>query len=66
MTTLIEEFLTPGTNKGIFYGGKFQQPHHGRVIQVLNPATAQPLTRVPDATPADVQLAVTAARSAFA
>lgn len=66
MTTLSDQFLTPGTNKGIFYGGKFQKPNHSSVIKVLNPAKAQLFTTVPDATADDVQAAVSAARSAFA
>jgi acyl-CoA reductase-like NAD-dependent aldehyde dehydrogenase len=66
MTTLSDEFLTPGTNKGIFYGGKFQKPNHSAVVKVLNPAKAQLFTTVPDATADDVQAAVSAARSAFA
>ena len=65
MTSLIHEFLKPGTNKGLFYGGKFQKPYRSATIQVLNPATAEPFTTVPDATAHDVQAAVTAARSAF-
>ena len=65
MTSLIHEFLKPGTNKGLFYGGKFQKPDSSATIQVLNPATAEPFTTVPDATARDVQAAVTAARSAF-
>ena len=47
MTTLSDEFLIPGTNKGIFYGGKFQKPNHSAVIKVLNPAKAQLFTTVP-------------------
>lgn len=66
MSKLISEFLTPGTNKGVFYGGRFQKPDHDAVIQVLNPATAQVFTTVPDAKVNDVQAAVTSARSAFA
>jgi acyl-CoA reductase-like NAD-dependent aldehyde dehydrogenase len=66
MTSLIHEFLKPGTNKGLFYGGRFQQPHQRAMIEVFNPANAELFTTVPDATADDVQAAVTAARSAFA
>ena len=65
MTSLIHEFLKPGTNKGLFYGGRFQKPLTSAVIEVLNPATAETFTTVPNATAGDVQAAVTAARSAF-
>ena len=61
MTSLIHEFLKPGTNKGIFYGGQFQKPHKSDVIEVLNPATAELFTTVPNGTADDVQAAVTAA-----
>jgi acyl-CoA reductase-like NAD-dependent aldehyde dehydrogenase len=66
MASLIEEFLTPGTNKGLYYGGAFHQPSHGRLIHVVNPATGRLFTTVPDADEADVALAVAAARAAFA
>ena len=65
MNKLIDDFLTPGTNRGIYYGGMFQKPSHDAVIEVLNPATAQVFSTVPDATATDVQAAVAAARSAF-
>ena len=65
MNKLIDDFLTPGTNRGIYYGGMFQKPSHDGVIEVLNPATAHVFTTVPDATATDVQAAVTAARCAF-
>ena len=65
MNKLIDDFLTPGTNRGIYYGGMFQKPSHDGVIEVLNPATAHVFTTVPDATAIDVQAAVTAARCAF-
>ena len=65
MTSLIHEFLKPGINKGLFYGGRFQKPHTSAVIEVLNPATAEAFTTVPNATVSDVKAAVTSARSAF-
>ena len=65
MAELIDTFLKPGTNLGIFYGGRFQKLNHDTVIEVLNPATAQLFTTVPDSNADDVQAAVTAARSAF-
>lgn len=65
MANLIEEFLRPGTDKGLYYGGAFHQPAHGRKIRVLNPATGQLFTTVPDADESDVASAVIAAREAF-
>ena len=65
MSNIVEEFLLPGTNRGLFYGGKFHLPAHGRCIEVLNPATGEKFTEVPDADAADVRAAVSAARQAF-
>ena len=56
MNKLIDDFLTPGTNRGIYYGGMFQKPSHDGVIEVLNPATAHVFTTVPDATAIDVPI----------
>jgi acyl-CoA reductase-like NAD-dependent aldehyde dehydrogenase len=66
MTNLIEGFLKPGTDRGLYYGGAFRQPAHGNRINVLNPATGKHFTTVPDADETDVANAVTAARAAFA
>lgn len=65
MANLIEEFLEPGTDKGIFYGGSFRQPEHGRRIEVLNPATGRLFTTVPETDETDVSKAVAAAHGAF-
>lgn len=66
MPSLIEEFLQSGTNKGVYYGGAFHQPKSGPQIAVLNPATGQAFTTVPDADAKDVDTAVAAAKGAFA
>lgn len=66
MPSLIETFLQPGTDKGLFYGGAFRQPAAGQRMAVLNPATGQRFTTVPDADASDVDAAVAAARRAFA
>ena len=65
MSDLIDTFTTAGTNKGLYYGGAFRAAQTDAVVDVTNPATATLFTTVPDGTSADVDAAVTAARSAF-
>lgn len=65
MPNIIEELLTPETNKGIFYGGKFHPASQSNQIIVMNPATGTRFTTVPDSAAEDVQKAVNAASSAF-
>src|SRR4051794_26971477 len=48
-----------------FIGGKFVETTGGKGIEVRNPATGELLTTVPDATSADVDAAVAAARASF-
>lgn len=50
---------------GLFIGGEFVRAQDGAEFEVLNPATAQPLTRVASAGEHDVDRAVAAARDAF-
>ncbi len=47
-----------------FIGGKWIAPTHGKYRTNLTPATAQPITEVPDSTPEDIELALDAAHSA--
>ena len=47
-----------------FIGGKWQAPTDGRYRVDLTPATAAPITEVPDSTPADIELALDAAHAA--
>src|SRR5436190_9734487 len=49
---------------GHFIGGQFTEP--GKTFEVINPATSKGIARVTDGTPADVDAAVTAARTALA
>jgi len=50
-----------GRNFGLFIGGRWSEP--GReTFETLNPATAKPLTTLTQASPADIERAVAAAR----
>jgi len=66
MSNIVDDFIKPGTNKGLYYGGTFHPATSGKIIDVINPATASLFTTVPSANAADVSLAVQAARAAFA
>ena len=47
-----------------FIGGKWVAPKEGKYRTNLTPATGQPITEVPDSTPADIELALDAAHAA--
>jgi betaine-aldehyde dehydrogenase len=49
----------------LFIGGKWERPASDRVIEVISPTTEELIARVPEATPADIDVAVKAARRAF-
>ena len=49
----------------LFIGGEWVKPASGEVIEVISPATEEPVARVAAATAADVDRAVGAARTAF-
>ncbi|MFZ0835670.1 MAG: aldehyde dehydrogenase [Mycobacterium sp.] len=49
----------------LFIGGRWQAPSSGQTISVISPHTEQPIGQTPEAAPADVDKAVTAARHAF-
>ncbi len=59
------EMATIDARYGLFIGGKFVAPRSRRYLETVNPATEEPLSRVAEAGPKDVDLAVTAARDAF-
>jgi len=61
-TTLVKQALKPFR---LFIDGKWEAAVSRRTIPVLNPATGEQLTTVPDAGPEDVDRAVKAARRAF-
>ena len=65
MMNIVDEYLKPGVNKGLFYGGTFQPPANDDIIEVYNPATAEVFTTVPCANESDVAWAVSAARAGF-
>jgi len=48
----------------MFIGGKFVSHSSGKMISVLNPATEKVISKIPEGTAADVELAVTAAETA--
>jgi aldehyde dehydrogenase (NAD+) len=49
----------------LFIGGKWATPASDRTIDVISPHSEEPVGRVPEATEADVDAAVAAARQAF-
>src|SRR5690554_874898 len=49
----------------LFIGGEWVKPQSRDVIEVISPHTEEVIGRVPDASPADIDAAVTAARRAF-
>jgi betaine-aldehyde dehydrogenase len=49
----------------LFIGGKWVEPAGDGVIEVISPHSEEPVGRVPEGTPADIDRAVTAARAAF-
>jgi aldehyde dehydrogenase (NAD+) len=52
-------------HEAIYVGGTWRRPAGEGRIPVTNPATEEDVARVPECTPADVDVAVTAAREAF-
>ena len=51
---------------GLFIGGEFVEPRSGKWFETINPATEERLSEVAEAGPEDVELAVGAARDAWA
>jgi aldehyde dehydrogenase (NAD+) len=64
MTTAeaIQSTLSPGK---LFINGRHEDASSGKTIDVINPATGELLTTVPDGEAVDVDRAVTAARASF-
>jgi len=50
---------------GLFINGEFVKPEKGKYFDTVNPATEEKLSRVADASRADVDKAVKAAREAY-
>src|SRR5580693_5683254 len=66
------EIVTPKLNPGklfitgkLFINGRHEDASSGKTIDVINPATGELLTTVPDGEAVDVDRAVTAARASF-
>jgi aldehyde dehydrogenase (NAD+) len=53
------------TRDTFFIGARWVRPAGSGSIDVISPITEEPIGRVPDSTPADIDRAVTAARRAF-
>jgi aldehyde dehydrogenase (NAD+) len=51
---------------GLFVGGDFVEPKSGRWFETIDPSSEEPLAEVAEAGPEDVEVAVTAARDAWA
>ena len=58
----VRQKLQPGR---LFINGRYQDSAGSKIIDVVNPATGETLTTVPDADAADVDRAVAAARASF-
>jgi aldehyde dehydrogenase (NAD+) len=50
---------------GLFIDGEFVDPKEGEYFKTINPATEEVLAAIPEASEADIDRAVTAARTAF-
>ncbi|MGV0836906.1 aldehyde dehydrogenase family protein [Mycolicibacterium thermoresistibile] len=56
---------TPLATRGLFIDGAWSDGTGDAAVTVVNPATEEVIAEVPEATPADIDTAVTAARRAF-
>src|SRR5438270_706549 len=54
-----------GHERYLYIGGEFVKPSDGRLGEVINPATEEPIGEAALAGPADIDRAVRAARDAF-
>ena len=61
-TEAIKPKLSPGK---LFINGKHEDAASGKTIDVMNPATGELLTTVPDGDSTDIDRAVAAARASF-
>jgi aldehyde dehydrogenase (NAD+) len=59
------DVVSVGDTYGLYIGGEFADPAEGDYFKTINPATEEVLAAVPNATEADVDSAVGAARKAF-
>jgi aldehyde dehydrogenase (NAD+) len=62
----VSEIVKPQLQPGkLFINGRWEDSDEGRTIDIINPATGELLTTVPDADACDVDRAVKAARESF-
>jgi betaine-aldehyde dehydrogenase len=59
------EHLVLPSHRDCYYGGEWHLPKSGRHVESINPGTGESLGPVADASAADVDAAVTAAKAAF-
>jgi aldehyde dehydrogenase (NAD+) len=59
------DIVTIDSEYGLFIDGEFGAAADGRTFPTINPATEEPLAKVAEAGPADVDRAVAAARTAY-
>ena len=59
------ELVTLQERYGLFVGGEWVEPRSGELFTTISPRDEEPLAEVAQAGPADVELAVAAARAAF-
>ena len=59
------DIVTIAPEYGLFLNGEFTPAADGGALETVNPATEEPLARVAEAGPADVDRAVAAARAAY-
>ncbi|MFP3914467.1 MAG: aldehyde dehydrogenase family protein [Actinomycetota bacterium] len=59
------EIVTVEDRYGLFIDGEFRKPRSGRYFETVNPASEETLAEVAEAGTADVNAAVSAARTAF-
>src|SRR5690349_24785137 len=57
--------IADATRTRLYIGGEWVAPTDGRRIEVINPATEEPIGEAALAGPADIERAVRAARAAF-
>src|SRR5690348_13117067 len=62
MPTGTQTRIDPGK---LLINGEWRNSAHGKTFETINPATAEPLTTIAEASPEDVDSAVNSARRAF-
>ena len=65
MDNLVPQRAALPKHRGLYYGGAWHDPVTKSHFETINPATGDVLARVADATPGDVDLAVTAAYQGY-